>query len=92
MRRRVVSKTTKLHEVQPKTATAKIREQVKALLNETLAECDAGQIDEIVLIIKRPGTDVWGERSTETQFKSSWIGKLEILKLDWWWAGNKDRK
>lgn len=72
-----------LRAVQPPTAQAEIREQVVALLERTLAEAKAGEIDEVFMIIRHPGSDEWSDRATPTMGFTSWIGKLEIVKQTW---------
>lgn len=65
------------------TAPDDIRAQVIAHLKEALAEAEAGNVDEILIIMRHPGDDQWTNLATETQSFAKWIGYLTITSADW---------
>jgi hypothetical protein len=78
-----MSDATPLRIVADPTADEEIRAEVVGLLEETLEQAKRGEITEILLILKHPGTDEWSDRSTSTQHLTEWIGKLEVTKQSW---------
>lgn len=76
-------KVTNLRIAPIPTADEEIRAKVVAMLEEALEQAKRGEIDELFMILKHPGTDEWSDRATETQHFSEWIGKLEVTKQTW---------
>lgn len=68
--------------VAPPTALEEIRESVLRLLRKTLAEAEAGEIDQVV-IIARATDGTWVDRVSDTDTASELIGRLEITKQEW---------
>ena len=52
-------------------------------LEEALKQARAGDVDEILIIMRHPGDDEWSNLSTDTLSLSRWIGYLEQTKIDW---------
>jgi hypothetical protein len=68
--------------VAPPTAADEIRESVLRLLRKTLAEAEAGEIDQVVIIARCVDGD-WIDRISDTDKASELIGRLEITKQEW---------
>lgn len=77
------SKISQLRVVAAPSAEDEIRVEVVNMLKEALEQAERGEVSEIFMILKHPGTDEWSDRATMTQHLSEWIGKLEITKQSW---------
>lgn len=58
------------------------RKSALALLTQTIADVESGDIEEIVILAKCTNGD-WLERCTPTNHFRSWIGGLQILISSW---------
>ena len=76
-------KVHKLHTVAPLTAKEELRAEVIALLRDALEQAEAGDVDEVLILMRHPGDDEWSNLASETLGFAAWIGRIEITKLDW---------
>jgi hypothetical protein len=69
------------------TPLEEIRLDVISLLEKTLVEAKAGEIDEVVILTKcseaAAHDDEWVERASATMHFRAWIGAIELLKASW---------
>jgi hypothetical protein len=73
--------TEPLRIVQPPTVPEEIRQGVVGLLKDALAQAEAGELDAVIVILKRPTG--WSDmRSGVMDFPDA-IGRLEIVKQSW---------
>lgn len=65
------------------TVAETIRAEVIELLERALDEARRGEVTEVFMILKHPGTNKWSDLATSTQSLTDWIGKLEVTKHAW---------
>jgi len=73
----------KLGVVRKQTADEESREGSLKALREALARAEAGDVEEVLIILKHPVEQEFSVLASETQEMSGWVGKLEQLKFDW---------
>lgn len=76
------TKIVTLREVPALTTQEEIRLNVVEKLKRVLVQAEAGEIDEILVIMHHPDED-WTSISSMTQSIMRWVGYLEMTKLDW---------
>lgn len=52
-------------------------------LRKALERAEAGDVEEVLIILKHPVANEYSVLASETQEMSGWVGKLEQLKFDW---------
>jgi len=74
--------TTPVSLVTKPTVADNIKNDIVEILRESLARAEAGEVDALLLIEKRPDGHWRDERSGCTNFPDA-IGRLEIVKQAW---------
>lgn len=69
--------------VTPPTASEEIKQSVVEKLEEILAQAKAGDITEFCMIIQHADPAEWSDISSMTKHIMTWVGRLEMTKLDW---------
>lgn len=81
----------KLDLVKAKPVEERIKAEVVQLLERYLEEAKRGEIKEL-FVIALHDNDEWTDRSTSTMHLNSWIGRMEITKLEWIELARRERK
>jgi hypothetical protein len=74
-------KITRLHPVGSTLVAADRRAVVVAELELALKQARAGEIDELLLMLKGTGIE-WDTRSSNLGSMVEWIGRLEVVQRD----------